>query len=338
MKNKKHPKSFPICAVLDGHTVRAIQLTQDEGEHVALAYAYTPYLSTPPDSRFELGRQLELLQQLLSQPQWGEFLGNHIVLSAPNFFVNEQVHTLAFDRRDQLAQNLLHLNADEKTPLYAHHQPINQHIDSQGSLQTTYLIQYLPAILHHHMADWLAELPWDIRVRSATPALAQDATNDSADTQIIVHMGVLATKIIIWQNGIVAITGVPAGFEHLLKQVMAATNLDRNEAYRLVTHQNHLAGYIGKNLQLAIEQTLIPIAAEISKLVPKPLGPTTQLILAGDGARSPQLLKQLGNTIGVDSLRIYDPWQHLPAYPLRPLPRSVKTSFGPALSLALAEF
>ncbi len=324
----------PICAVLDGHTIRCVQLKADEETPAVQAYAYTPYLDKPADGQQDTKQQLSDLQGLLAHPQWGSFAGDDMVVSWPKLFAQEHIHTTAFTQADEVAQTFEQLAADktdQTMPVYATHQQLGQYVDSDSNLQTTYLVQLMPAILHHHVSELLSELPQsNIDIVSATPTLAQMTGMDSAAAQITIDMGVTASKIIVWRGSMLGLATVPIGFEHLLQQTTQLLSADRAQAYKLLTQTTQ-----NKAIQTLLAKALQPIEARVAKLLDQTKATPTRLVVTGDGARVAGLARQLAHGVADTAVHRFDPWQSVQAYPLRPLPQSLKPTFAAALSLAL---
>lgn len=323
----------PICATLDGHTIRCVQLKRADDNWQAQAYGYTPYLHTTDVDRLNLQQQLVGLREILATPQWGEFVGSQLVVNLPSLFADEKIHTVAFKSANQVDDELraaAQSAADASTPTYFHHNELYQFVDQGGDMKSVYLLHFQPAMLHHHLNDLLQDLELETRVESSTAALAKLAAGQQAGSQLIVHMGVLSTKIMVWHNHLVDITNIPIGFEHLLKQVGASSGVGRSEAYKILTGKASLP-----NPSInAMDATLEPLTDAMTKAIGRTDLAPERIVISGDGARVAGLDKYLFETTRVDSGNL-DPWQDIGAYPLRPMSKSLKPTFASALSLAL---
>ncbi|MBI2798535.1 hypothetical protein HYX70_04570 [Candidatus Saccharibacteria bacterium] len=324
----------PICVNLDGHTIRVLQLRATKPATVA-GYAYSQYLQDTTPNRLDVSEQLKKLNIQLAEPHWGNFVGNKVIISLPGISENEQVKTLAFAHVHELDSQLQAHIADESSPQYFTHLPLNQYIDSGGNVQQSFLIRSQPAILHHYLTERLSEQPYDSELVSATASLGNLLLDSKVEQTIVVHMGVLSTKVIGLTDRIESITTVPVGFEHILQNLSKVLSLERQHSYKAMVLNLEASSNIVRALNTVLKSCLTPLAVVVDETI-KSLGlDETTLVVLGDGARVAGLAESIAAQTNTKLVQ-FDPWSKVASYPLRPLARSLKPVFSLPLSMALA--
>lgn len=329
----ERPELTPICATLDGHTIRCVQLKLVDDGWQAQAYGYTPYLHTTEVDKLNLQQQLVGLREILATPQWGEFVGNQLIVNLPSLFADEKIQNVAFkdaNKVDDVLRSAAQRATDTDAPTYFQHHELYQFMGEGGDMQTVYLLHFQPAMLHHHLNDLLQDLELETRVESSTAALAKLVSSKADSTELIAHVGVLSTKLMIWNNHLVEVISVPVGFEHFLKEATNTKAVSRSEAYKVLTGKTISNDPISETAGVSLDQ----LAGAMTKVTSIADVSPQKIVVTGDGARIAGLDKHLFESTGVSTTN-FDPWQAIDTYPLRPLPRSLKPTFASALSLAL---